>query len=137
MPNSLSSLNETQMATIILSKNCDLLRYSNQIFKIASSGLSSVPGFTSSIKASSSDLQYLIVGRSLYTYVSAISSYSALIHLNSHTKYWIKTNYNEIVAWGATATQNGNGKYTVEQTVYIIYNNAGVNILKQTSITAY
>ena len=137
-PASLSSLNSTQMANILLGQNCDLLRYNNEVFSISSQGLSSASGFTSPIQATSSDLQYLVSSNQLYSYLTASNTYASILQLNSHTNYYLKTWFNHIITWGATPTYNGtNGTYTVSQTVYIISNDNGASILKQIPITAY
>ena len=55
----------------------------------------------------------------------------------SHTNYWVKSRYNQVVAWGASSSLDGNATYTVDQSVYIIYNNAGASILQQSNFVAY
>jgi hypothetical protein len=124
------------MAQVMLGESCNLLRYGNQVYSISSSGLTSV-GFTSTIQASSSDLQYLISGGILYKYSAATNSYSQFRTLAGHSTYWISSSSNKIVAWGADAAPSG-PKFTINQTIYAILDNSGsANVFFQQNFQAF
>ena len=135
MPSPLNSATTTQMGSITLGQNCDLFIYSGQVYTIGTQ-ISSVSGISSTIQASSSDLQYIVAGSTLFA--SASGSYTSLRTLASHTNYWINSIYNQIVVWGSTATQNGtNSTYTVSQNIYIILDSGSAQVLQEISMTAY
>jgi len=109
------------------------MRYNNEIFSISSQGIAAISGLSSPIQASSSDLQYVVSGNILLSLSG--STYTSILTLITHTKYWIKSKSNKIVVWGASAVQNGtNSTYTVSETVYII---VGSNLIQQVALTAY
>ena len=109
------------------------MRYNNEVFSVSSQGVSAMSGLSSPIQASSSDLQYVVSGNILFS--RSGSFFTSIATLNTHTNYWIKSRFNQIVVWGASAVQNGtNSTYTVSQTVYFI---AGSSVIQQIAITAY
>lgn len=135
-PASLNSLNSTQMSNVLLGENCDLFKYSNQIFTVSSTGVSAVSGLSSPIQATSSDLQYVVSGNTLSKY-SGSGSYSFFTSLTSHTNYWVRSFYNQIIVWGASSTSNGNGTNTVSQNINFILDSGSAQVLEQISFTAF
>ena len=76
----------------------------------------------------------MVSGSTLFTYSGSYSSFSTL---TSHTNYWIRSLFNQIIVWGATPTSNGNGTNTINQTVDFILDSGSAQVLQTTSFVAF
>ena len=130
LPSPLNSLNLTELGNIKVGQNCDLIRYQNRVFSFDVNGVYNTSGLGNTIQASSSDLVYVISNNVLFKKDFTSNVYNQLASLIPYTNYWVKSSFNNIIAWGSSSI-NGS---TVNQTVYAMLDS---NIFHQDTFVAY
>lgn len=139
LPSPLNTANSSQLSSIILGENCNSFLYSSEIYKVSPTGIIKRPSLTNTLQAYSSDFTYIITSNTLFSYSDSSSSYKNLTVLDSYQTYNLVNYAEQLIIWGSSSASTGTtGKYYVNQTVYVLFDQGGAikTILKH-AFSAY